>query len=275
MHDHFLLNEKLWLITQPVGVAVYDFDFRQYFDCRTPYQPPEGLPGLARIGAFQDYTTFYQECQQHGIQLVHTPEQQLLCTTLPLWYPLIESDTPRSKWYDSPPSYEEISADFTLPIFIKGERQTSKHKAAASIVRNKEEYEAAVEIYKADPILRWQRFVCRVLHSLRPVPGGVEGKIPASYEFRTFWWRGQLVGAGAYWYDASPYHWTPAEQQEALTVAKRAVEALGTTFLVIDLAQTTEGRWIIIECNDGMESGYAAASPFTIWQNILEIESRI
>ncbi|MFT5471649.1 MAG: hypothetical protein ACI8UO_006786, partial [Verrucomicrobiales bacterium] len=123
------------------------------------------------------------------------------------------------------------------------------------------------------PILRWQDFVCRELLELKPVAGGVEEKIPASFEFRTFWWRGELVGSGRYWFEADDYNWTEEEKSAALKVARHAVVALGCAFLVVDLAQTAVGNWIIIECNDGMESGYAGASPFAIWQNIIEIET--
>lgn len=263
------------MITAPVGVAVYDFDFRGFFDCRTPYEVPEGLSGVARIGAFGDYNGFFRECCEMGIELVHSPEDHLRCTFLPEWYPLIEADTPRSRWYPTVPTLAEIEEDFAFPIFIKGARQTSKHAAAASIVRSAEDFERAAQIFRKDPILHWQEFVCRELLDLRPVAGGTEGKIPASFEFRTFWWRGQLVGTGPYWYEATSYRWTDAERIDALAVARRAVDALGCAFLVVDVAQTIEGRWIVIECNDGMESGYAAASPFSIWQAIVDIESGV
>lgn len=270
--DRFILRDRLWVITKPIGIAVYDFDFRSFFDCLTPFSPPEGIPAVARIGAFENYPAFYESCLESNIVLVHSPAEHLRCSTLPEWYPLISADTPRSRWYSTVPDFSTIEADFELPVFIKGARQTSRHKAAASIVRSRTEYEAAAEIFRADPILRWQNFVCRELVSLRPVPGGTEGKIPASYEFRTFWWRGELVGAGRYWYEAEAYRWTDSERESALKVARRAVAAIGTAFLVVDLAQTADGRWIIIECNDGMESGYAGASPFAIWQAISDCE---
>ncbi|MDB6076607.1 MAG: hypothetical protein JWO82_354, partial [Akkermansiaceae bacterium] len=162
--------------------------------------------------------------------------------------------------------------DFTFPVFIKGARQTSRHQASASIIRSRTDYAVAVELYRQDPILHWQNFVCRELVPLRPVSGGLKHKIPSSYEFRTFWWRGQLAGAGRYWLEADDYRWTALEKAEALTVARRAVNALACTFLVLDLAQTEDGRWIVIECNDGMESGYAGASPFALWQAILQGE---
>ena len=101
-----------------------------------------------------------------------------------------------------------------------------------------------------------------------------DGKIPASYEFRTFWWRGELVGAGRYWFEADSYDWTQLERQEGLAVAKQAVDAVDCAFVVIDLAQTIEGRWVVIECNSGMESGYAGASPFAIWEAIASAEAQ-
>jgi len=217
---------------------------------------------------------FFEDCAKLGIDLVHSPEDHIKCSTLPGWYPLIADHTPRSRWFSEVPDFSEIQSTFELPVFIKGARQTSQHKAAASIVRNQGEYEAAASIFRSDPVLRWQDFVCREFIPLRPVAGGIQGKIPASFEFRTFWWRGQLVGAGRYWYEASHYIWSEQERDAALEVARHAVIALQCTFLVVDLAQTTSGRWIVVECNDGMESGYAGASPFALWQAIIDYEAK-
>ena len=273
-NDRFIVQNCLWVITRPVGVAIYDFDFRGLLDCRTPYDFPSGLPAVARTGAIPNYPEFFDQCQVMGIQLVHSPEDHERCSTLPAWYPLIERDTPRSRWYREIPAFSEIESEFTLPVFIKGARQTSKHKASASIVRSRSEYELAVAHFGSDPILHWQEFVCREFADLRPVAGGAQGKVPASFEFRTFWWKGELVGAGRYWLDAVPYDWSAAERSSALEVARRTVTAVGCTFLVVDLAQRTDGRWIVIECNDGMESGYAGAPPIRIWQGIVDHEAR-
>jgi hypothetical protein len=57
-------------------------------------------------------------------------------------------------------------------------------------------------------------------------------------------------------------------------VAQEAVTRLGVPFLVVDLAQRVDGQWIVIECNDGQESGYAGVHPFAMWQNVVEIEKR-
>jgi hypothetical protein len=272
-YDRFIIRECLWIVTEPVNIPVYDFDFRQFFECRTPYQPPLRLAGVARVGAFADYEELFDDCVRLGIDLIHSPAEHIRCSTLPAWYPLISDYTPRSRWYSKIPDFTEIENEFELPIFIKGSRQTSRH-TVASIVRSQTEYIAATQIFRSDPILSWQEFVCREFVPLRPISGGIEGKVPASFEFRTFWWRGELVGAGPYWYEANKYKWTQEERKGALEVARQVVEKLKCNFLVIDLAQTVTGKWIIIECNDGMESGYAGASPFAIWQAITDLENK-
>jgi hypothetical protein len=272
-YDRFIIRDRLWIITEPIGVPIYDFDFRRFFDCRTPYDPQLKMPAVARVGAFANYEELFEDCAKLGMDLIHSPAEHIKCSTLSGWYPLISDYTPRSRWYSDIPDFAEIEREFELPIFIKGSRQTSRHKAAASIVRTQAEYLAATQIFRSDPILRWQDFVCRQFVPLRPISGGREGEIPASFEFRTFWWRGELVGAGPYWFEANKYNWSQRERDAALDVARRAVAKVRCNFLAIDLAQTVSGKWIVIECNDGMESGYAGASPFAIWQAITDHEA--
>jgi hypothetical protein len=114
--------------------------------------------------------------------------------------------------------------------------------------------------------------VCREYVPLRHVEDPYPDRIPSSFEFRTFWWKRHLVGYGRYWWEGKPYDWSEKEKVGGLVVAKEAATRISVPFLVIDIAQTVEGRWIVIECNDGQESGYAGASPIGIWQNILTIE---
>jgi ATP-grasp domain, R2K clade family 3 len=121
--------------------------------------------------------------------------------------------------------------------------------------------------------LHWQSFVCREFVELRPVPiKQPSDKIPPSFEFRTFWWRGECVGSGTYWADFASYVWTETEKVAALNVARQAAKRLELPFVVIDIAQTVQGDWIVIECNDAQESGYAAVAPIALWQNILDVE---
>lgn len=271
MHeDRFVLENKLWAITAPTGVPIYDFNFRGYFECRTPYHIEVTLPGIARIGAFADYPAFFESAKESGILLLNTPAEHERCSTLPGWYPRLEGLTPRSQCFDGIPAFEELADAFKLPVFVKGARQTSRHRAASSIIRTRDDYERVTAIFREDSILNWQTFVGRELLELRRVPGDTGERLPPSFEFRTFWRRGQFLAGGRYWHEVPDYRWTDSERDEALKLAATAAARVDCGFCVIDLAMTAEGRWVVIECNDGMESGYAGASPFALWRALLD-----
>jgi hypothetical protein len=76
----FLLQKKQWMLTKPIGVANYDFNFQQFFECQHPYQLPESLSAVARIGAIDNYDEFFAALQVEGITLIHTPEEHLRCS---------------------------------------------------------------------------------------------------------------------------------------------------------------------------------------------------
>ena len=270
--EFFQLEEAIWIAEAKTKVPIYDFKFENYFACRHPLYLPENIQVIGRFGVSDNYSALYQELKESGINLIHSPENYLLASELTNWYPLLEDLTPRSLWFDSPPTCEEVEKLFKYPIFIKGSRQTSRHKAELSIVRNRKEYENVALHFQQNPILHWQKFVIREFVELRKVDGKITEKIPPAFEFRTFWWKSKLVGAGSYWKDFANYTWTEKEKFDALQISEKAVKRLHLPFVVIDVAQKQNGEWIVIECNDAQESGYADVSPIGLWQNIIEVE---
>ena len=271
--DLILLEDTTWVLVGEVDLPSYDFALSQFFACRRPWNRPEQIRAIARFGAATNYDDLYQQLAAEGIFLIHSPDQHRLASELPCWYPLLEGLTPKSLWFSEPPDLELLLQTIGLPLFLKGSRQTSRHQAATSIVRSPEDYYRAVKIYKEDPILRWQDFVCREFIQLRPVPSELTEKIPPSFEFRSFWWRSHYIGAGQYW--STAYNWNQEEEKAALALAQEAALRLDLPFVVIDVAQTITGEWIVIECNDAQESGYAAVSPFALWQNLITEERKL
>jgi len=263
--ERIAVEEKLALVSRQTGIPIYDFDFRNFFACSSR---AGGLPGIARVGAFENYANFYNECLENGIRLVNSPEQQLRASRLPEWYPRLEGKTPRSRWYETLPTAEEVEAEFGWPAFVKGARQTSQH-GGRSIVHGRDDFDEALASFQSDPILHWQDLVVREFVPLRSVGQTIPGKLPPSFEFRTFWWFGNLVGAGVYWGDWD-YRWTEAEKADALRLGAWAARQVEIPFLVIDLAMAASGDWIVVECNDAMESGYASVSPLALWHSILK-----
>ncbi len=265
--DLILLEDSIWVVVGEVGLPSYDFPLSQFFACRHPWQRPDAISAIGRFGAATNYDELYAELAAEGILLIHSPAQHQLASELPQWYPLLAGLTPQSLWFAEPPSFTEIERQLGLPLFLKGSRQTSRHRAVTSIIRSAADYDRAIEIYRQDPILQWQDLVCREFIPLRPVPSPPSDKIPASFEFRSFWWHGKCVGAGQYW--STNYDWDREEERAALAISQTAALRLNLPFVVIDVAQNIDRHWIVIECNDAQESGYAAVSPFGMWQNII------
>jgi hypothetical protein len=267
-----LVEDALWVIAKSIGLQVYDFNFSLNFTCRHPLDRPQNTSVVARCGPFEEYEQRYRELLDHGMTLINSPSEHLLGSELPHWYPLLEDLTPRSVCFDTIPSVDDVSSRLQWPVFIKGQRQTSRHNRSIAIAEGPDAFQRAMNIFQQDPILGWQKVICREYVPLRPVEDVVPDRIPSSFEFRTFWWRQELVGIGRYWWDGKPYEMTVDERKVAIDLAKEAALRLSVPFLVVDLAQTAEGEWIVIECNDGQESGYAGVKPLALWQRVLEIE---
>lgn len=273
--DIFQLEESVWLSVKPVGVGAYDFSFEPLFSCRRPYEMPEKSEIICRLGAFSDYEDTFNKFLQVGFSLVNSVEQHFRASELPLWYPLIEEFTPRSIWFDKIPKIQDIEANFSYPVFIKGARQTAKHQASLSIARDRTELIAILEEYQRNPILHWQQLVCREFIELRKIDTVSTQKVSPSFEFRSFWYKGNLVGVGHYWSEFVNYDWTKEQEVGALKLASEVCTRIDVPFLVIDLALTNDGKWIVIECNDAQESGYVGVEPIAMWKNIIELENSL
>ncbi len=57
-------------------------------------------------------------------------------------------------------------------------------------------------------------------------------------------------------------------------LAREVAMRIGVSFLVVDVAQTVEEKWIAIECNDGQEGGYAGVPPIALWNNLIDSERK-
>jgi hypothetical protein len=80
--------------------------------------------------------------------------------------------------------------------------------------------------------------------------------LPISNEWRFFFVGKRLIGYGFYWARLAKAA-TPVLDADGIALARecaaRASERV--TFFVVDIARTAEGRWLLIELNDGQTSG--------------------
>jgi hypothetical protein len=80
--DVLHLEELLWVVASPVGLNHYDFDFDRFFACRHPWQRPERVTAIARVGAIRDYASLHAKLEAEGIDLIHSPAQYRISSEL-------------------------------------------------------------------------------------------------------------------------------------------------------------------------------------------------
>lgn len=255
-------------VLRALGVPAYDFDPRPYFPCRA-LRPDETRDGvIARLGALVDYEATFAELDALGLRLVNDPAQHRVASTLSGWYPALEGLTSRSHVFDGFPSNEEVARTIGFPVFVKGDRQTHGHRASTSIAGDARALDTIRRAWSEDPVLSWQRVAVRELVSLEPLAAtGVDDRVPPSVELRAFFLEGRLVGLGPYWWQHAAPRLPNVDAPRAL--AEEAAARVDVPFLVVDVARRTDGRWTVIECNDGQEAGHAGIVPLALWSAIV------
>lgn len=109
---------------------------------------------------------------------------------------------------------------------------------------------------------------------------------PVTYEYRTFWFRDPddanatpgMIAKGFYWSSWPEYEETAnalwdIESPVVMEAAGKAAKLIGPNvpFFVLDMARTKDGRWIVIEVNDGAQSGLSCIDPEEFYYKMAEV----
>ena len=270
IEDLFELTTEISVATKRENVGSYDFDFRNYFQVKTIIGETKSNL-ILRIGAINDYENVYNYFAETGLNLINSVEEHNKISLLPNWYENIKEFTPRSKVFETLPTFEQIKDDFKFPIFIKGERQTNKHKKELCIAENRNEFENILIAWKTDPILNWQKMIIREFVYLKPIEKNLANQLQKSFEIRVFVWFGQILSIGQYWESDNRVQLDRIDENKIKELTEIVFNKLIVPFMVIDFGKTVKNEWIIIELNDAQESGYAMNSKIHLWNNLIEL----
>lgn len=268
--DDFVTIGNIAILQKKTDIGAYDFDLRQFFQCRSVFDVTD-TPVLLRIGAIDDYASIASALARQGMKLLVDENEHEKCSMIEKWYPLLKDKTPFTKIYDELPEADELLKDFSFPVFIKGNRQTNRHKRSQCIIGNKAEYNALRMEWKRDSVLYWQKAAVREYVPLLEIDSrSFPSLVPISYEFRFFYFEGKCMAYGPYWTMGKKYSLHEEELSEVLRLTDWAAEQLKAAFPAIDVAKTAAGEWIIIEVNDAQECGYAGVNPMRLWNNAID-----
>lgn len=270
IEDLFEITSEISVATKRVNVSSYDFDFRAYFQVKTIIGETRSNL-ILRIGAVNDYEKVYNYFAEAGLYLINSIEQHNKISLLPNWYEDIKEFTPRSRVFETLPTFGQIRNEFEFPVFLKGERQTHKHKKELCVAENKSQFESILMAWKTDPILNWQKMIVREFVDLKPIENERANQLNKSFEVRVFVWFGKILSIGQYWESENKIQLNRIDENKITEMVEIVYEKLLVPFMVVDFGKTIHDEWIIIELNDAQESGYAMNSKLNLWNNLVNL----
>lgn len=255
-----------------------DFSVCETAEAALAYAPTCDPPALGLwvgfIPPFERYTAIYEAAAAHGIRLLNTPAEHQMAMEFDRAYPHLEGLTPESATATTTEEAIAVAERLGFPVFLKGAVKSNKEQGWAACVA---EDAARVERI-VSPLLTHNgrsrgRVIVRRLARLRQ-SGAAPGGFPLGREYRVFLYRQHVLAQGYYWDEhADPFPLTSEDAGAMRHVAVEAARRVGTPFLAVDVAQTVNGEWLVIEVGDAQFSGLSHVPVLELWaalQRVLE-----
>ena len=235
----------------------------------TVYQRTQIPPGSLVIPRYSALP-FYQELERDahilGSTLINSYEQHSYVADIRKYFPDLDGITPRTwdMWGNLPEGQ----------YIVKGTTNSRKHEwRTRMFCACKADIPRVVSSLLDDDLLCSQSLVVREYVPLKTFGLGIND-LPITNEWRFFVLGRQILCAGWYW--ASEPDWGPPEPMsppvEATRLVQEAINRVGdrVQFFVVDVAETAAGPWIVIELNDGQQSGLSMIDPDVFYSKLAE-----
>jgi hypothetical protein len=205
-----------------------------------------------------------KEINNIGGKLINTYEQHLYVADLGNYVMDLEDYTPAT--WDSLVYLPE-----NMSFVLKGETNSRKSNWNRDMFAPNKK--AAIEVHSRlcdDGLIGQQKIYIRQYIPLKSFMTGING-IPISNEYRFFVAFGKILCGAFYWQNyvedlpAQPnINDVPKDfLQKIIDIVKNKIN-----FFVIDVAETQNGNWIVIELNDGSQSGLSCNDPKMLYSNL-------
>ncbi len=226
------------------------------------------------IGRFS-VLPFYEEQERDiklvGARLINTKAQHDYVADLGQWVRDFEGWTPRT-W--GPGQYADIPEDKSF--VLKGKTNSKKflwntHMFAPT----KQSVQDVLRRLLDDSLLSHQEIYIREYIPLEVLDYGLNG-LPIARELRFFVANRKVLCGAFYWSSHTEsikergFGTVPVADEVPELLISHIVETVGDKipFYAFDVAKTYDGRWMLVELNDGQMAGIADNDPFLLYKNL-------
>lgn len=222
---------------------------------------------IGRYSVVPYYNELEADLKSTGATLINSYEQHCYVADLQNYVVDLEELTPYT-W-----SRLEDVPDNCGPVILKGETNSCKGKWKTHMfASNKKEAIKVFQRLSDDNLVGTQRIYVRKYVPLELLMTGVAGE-PIALEYRFFCCDGKILSSGFYWTNYIEDLGNTVSNDpppEAVECVNLALSRIGDNikFVVVDVARTQSGNWIVIELNDGQCSGLSGNDPEVLYKNL-------
>lgn len=163
--------------------------------------------------------------------------------------------------------------DYDGPFVVKGKTNSKKQNWNKMMyAESKKDVWKIVSDLNSDITISDQGIIVRKYVPLKLLEVGING-MPFTNEWRFFYYKQHRLSYGFYWDGLCDCPEKAEMTEEGLSKADEVAMICKdyTNFVVIDIAQTAQGDWIVIELNDGQCSGLSANKPDDLYSALASI----
>ena len=225
---------------------------------------------IGRYSMYPYYNEYAKDIHYTGAKLINSYNQHLYIADLQNYVSDLKELTPRT-WKDL-----SVLPDKTAFV-LKGETNSKKSSWQKNMfAANKEE---AVKVHNRlvdDLLIGQQQIYTREYVPLFKYMDGVNG-MPVTKEFRFFVAYGEIVSGDFYWQNyVDDLNFKPDVSEVPVSFLQEVMKRVNNqcNFYTIDVAQTINGDWIVIELNEGQQSGLSCNNPDVFYSKLYNVLKR-
>lgn len=221
---------------------------------------PRGSLVIPRYAALPYNEEMCEDIATLGSVPINTYHQHCYVANLRNWYYDLAEITPRT-WF----ALDQIPEEG--PFVLKGQTNSKKFQWDTHMFAlNRREAGEVFWRLSTDGHVGAQQIFVRQYVPLHKLADGLNG-MPVCEEYRFFVLDGKVLASGFYWSSHTEelrdqgLEFDPNEVPKAFI--DRVISLVGDQcrFWVFDVARTAEGSWIVVELNDGQQSGLSDIHP--------------
>lgn len=230
---------------------------------------------IGRYSVLPYYQELEQDLKPKFLRLVNSFSQHRYVADLQNWFGDFEDITPKT-WF----RLVDVPQNEPGSFFLKGETNSRKHLwNTHSFAPDRSKVMQVACRLMDDSLIGSQNIYVRQFEEFENFGESTNG-LPISNEWRVFSLNGNIVDCGWYWSDHPELAGTIDKQLEMgppfsfiQNIADRLKDKI--PFACFDVAKRKDGRWRLVELNDGQMSGISCIDPLNFYQRLKNIVEKM